>query len=162
MRINRLETAAVAVTVLVALAGCIPQSKVETTSASSSVSAESSVSESHTSAADVSTDSSESADESDMVLGGWETNGGDWSIESGSDAGAAFDKVTENLDGADYEPVALLGTQVVAGTNYCILCRETVVIPDSEPTFVKVYIYEDLDGNAEITGVEDVSISPAQ
>ena len=58
MRINRLETAAVAVTVLVALAGCIPQSKVETTSASSSVSAESSVSESHTSAADVSTDSS--------------------------------------------------------------------------------------------------------
>jgi hypothetical protein len=73
-------------------------------------------------------------------------------------AQAAFDKATEDLDGAEYTPVALMATQVVAGMNYCILCQITPVVPNATPTWALVYIYADLDGNAEITNVYELYI----
>ena len=74
------------------------------------------------------------------------------------DAQAAFDKALEGMDGAVYTPVALLSTQVVAGTNYCILCQITPVVPNPAPTWALVYIYADLQGNAEIMNVYDLYI----
>ena len=71
---------------------------------------------------------------------------------------AAWAKATENLDGAEYTPVALLATQVVAGVNYCILCQITPVVPDAESHWSLVYIYADLQGNAEIMNVYDLFI----
>lgn len=68
---------------------------------------------------------------------------------------AVFDKALEGLTGVDYEPIAYLGSQVVAGTNHCFLCRATVVYPDAEPTLKLVFIYEDLEGNAEILQIAD-------
>jgi len=88
--------------------------------------------------------------------GAYEVNSGDLSLDQNADAQAAFTKALETLDGSDYEPVALLGTQVVSGTNYAVLCRITPVTPDAEPEFGIVYIYEDLDGNAEVTEVKDL------
>lgn len=91
----------------------------------------------------------------EMMLGGWEIT----KAEAGTipeDAQAAFDKATEQLDGADYTPVALLATQVVAGTNYCILCQVTPVVPDAVPAWALVYIYADLEGNAEILNVYEL------
>ena len=72
------------------------------------------------------------------------------------DAQAAFDKATENLVGAQYVPAALIGTQVVAGVNYCILCQITPVVPDARPVWALVYIYADLQGGAEITNVYEL------
>lgn len=60
------------------------------------------------------------------------------------------------MTGAEYEAVAVLGTQVVAGTNECILCKVTPVVPDAASQWALVYLYEDLDGNAEITQVADL------
>ena len=74
------------------------------------------------------------------------------------DAQAAFDKAMETLVGAEYTPVALLGTQVVAGTNYCILCQISPVVPDPVPSWALVYIYADLEGNAEILNVYELYI----
>lgn len=74
------------------------------------------------------------------------------------EAQAAFDKATENLDGAEYTPAALLATQVVAGMNYCILCQVTPVTPDAAPAWALVYIYADLEGNAEILNVYELYI----
>ena len=74
------------------------------------------------------------------------------------DAQAAFDKATAELDGADYLPVALLSSQVVAGMNYCILCQVTPVVPDGKPSWALVYIYADLQGNADITNVYELYI----
>lgn len=71
------------------------------------------------------------------------------------EAKAALKKAVENLVGAEYEPVALLATQIVAGTNYSILCEVTPVTPDAETGYVIVHVYEDLDGNAEITDTFD-------
>ena len=74
------------------------------------------------------------------------------------DAQAAFDKASAAQDAADYTPVALLSTQLVAGTNYCIFCQVTPKEADAAPFWALVYIYADLQGNAEITNVYDLDI----
>ncbi|MBQ3329659.1 MAG: hypothetical protein IJG87_00605 [Ruminococcus sp.] len=63
-------------------------------------------------------------------------------------------KATEGQDGVGYTPVALLGTQVVAGTNYLILCKTAPVTADAQSTYALVTVYEDLNGNAQITEVQ--------
>lgn len=61
--------------------------------------------------------------------------------------------------GAQHEPIALLGTQVVAGTNYCLLCRSTPVVPDAVSHYTLMYIYADLEGGAEILDMVDLDIA---
>ena len=91
------------------------------------------------------------------LAGGWAINESqNISLSSNARAKAAFKKVTRGLTGVKYEAVALLGTQVVAGTNYAILCRSTVVYPDAQPEIKIMYIYEDLRGNAEIMGFQTI------
>ncbi|MBO6271049.1 MAG: hypothetical protein J6N19_18120 [Clostridium sp.] len=68
---------------------------------------------------------------------------------------ALLDKALDGMVGANYTPVAYLGSQVVAGTNHAILCRVSPVYPDAEETYAIVYLYEDLDGNVEITETVD-------
>ncbi len=63
-----------------------------------------------------------------------------------------------DLEGATYEPVALIGTQVVAGTNYCILFRTAPVVPNATETYALGYLYEDLDGNVEVTDIVSSSV----
>ena len=66
-----------------------------------------------------------------------------------------FDKALDGMVGVDYTPVAYLGSQVVAGSNHCFLCLSRVVIPDAIPKYVLVFIYEDLQGNAQIMNIAD-------
>ena len=91
-------------------------------------------------------------DVKDNSLGGWEVNNGKLFLEENAEAKAAFEKATEGLTGYEYEPIALLGTQIVSGTNYSILARGKAVVPDAEPSYEIITIYEDLEGNAEIFG----------
>ena len=69
------------------------------------------------------------------------------------EAKAAFEKATEGLLCVDYVPVALLSTQVVAGTNYRILCEATEVYPGAETHYAVMTVYEGLDGSANILGI---------
>ncbi|MBR4628591.1 MAG: hypothetical protein IKO47_13030 [Ruminococcus sp.] len=91
-----------------------------------------------------------------QLAGGWAAVSGDTSLSANKNAKAAFDKATGALAGMGFEPLAVLGTQVVAGTNYCILCRGRATVPGAEPCIELVYIYEDLKGNAEITGSKTI------
>lgn len=91
-------------------------------------------------------------DVKDKSLGGWEVNKGKLSLKENAEAKAAFEKATKGLTGYEYEPIALLGTQIVSGTNYNILARGKVVIPDAKPSYEIITIYEDLEGNAIILG----------
>ena len=59
-----------------------------------------------------------------------------------------FEDAVSQLDGYFYEPVALLGTQIVSGTNYCFLCRPSVTADNAAGPYVCTYIYVDLQGNA--------------
>ena len=72
---------------------------------------------------------------------------------------AVFDKAVEKLLGVSYEPVAYLGSQVVAGQNHCFLCKATVVYPGAAPKLVLVYVYEDLNGGAKVTCITDLDIA---
>ena len=95
-------------------------------------------------------------DVKDNSLGGWEVNNGKLSLEENAEAKAAFEKATEGLTGYEYEPIALLGTQIVSGTNYSILARGKAVVPDAEPSYEIITIYEDLEGNTEVLGMDEV------
>ncbi|MBO5558184.1 hypothetical protein [Ruminococcus sp.] len=95
-----------------------------------------------------------------IVLGGWNITLGDPSIDKHPDALAAIEKATAGMLGAKYEPIALLGTQIVAGKNYCILCRITPVTLDPKPTMKLVYVYEDTEGNAVITEIKEIIGAP--
>ena len=92
------------------------------------------------------------------LSGGWQNVPQEAAAALPEDAQAAFDKALEKLVGAEYVPTALLSTQVVAGMNYCILCQITPVVPDGNPSWALVYIYADLEGNAETTNVVDLDI----
>ena len=74
------------------------------------------------------------------------------------DAQTAFDKAVAAQDDGAYTPVALLSTQLVAGTNYCVFCQVTPKEADAAPFWALVYIYADLQGNAELTNVYDLDI----
>ena len=71
---------------------------------------------------------------------------------------ARLDKALEGLVGAAYVPVANLGEQVVAGLNRCLLCQVSPVVPDAQPHYAMVYVYEKLDGGAELSQVIDLDI----
>ena len=55
-----------------------------------------------------------------------------------------------------YTPIALLGTQVVAGTNYAILCTASEI--NAGRSLVIVYVYQDLEGNASVLSVADLTL----
>lgn len=98
----------------------------------------------------------------DLAGDGSEVLPGGWSIAEDAamteDVQAAFDKAMESLLGVDYEPVAVIGSQVVAGMNYKILCRSTVVAPGAQPGYSLVTIYNALDGHAEVLEITDVTL----
>ena len=89
---------------------------------------------------------------------------GGWTVAEDpamSDAlSAVFAKALDGLVGVDYVPVACLGTQIVAGMNYCFLAKATVVYPGAQPKLVLVYVYEDLSGNAKIMNFADMPVVP--
>ncbi len=74
------------------------------------------------------------------LAGGWQMPEEITEAAIPDEAAEAFGKAA----GGDTVPMALLATQVVAGTNYAFLCR-------NDDSVQVVTVYADLDGNAEIT-----------
>ena len=91
----------------------------------------------------------------DSVVGGWETVLTDNQVGLDEEELKLFSDAKEEYVGMDFEPVALLGTQVVAGTNYMFLAKGTPVVPNPETSYKVVIIYKDLQGNVSITKVSD-------
>ena len=99
----------------------------------------------------------ETAAETDAPIdGGW---GDSQSVSVSDDVKAMFTKMNETLAGAQYEPIAYLSSQVVAGTNHLVLCKETATVPNAATTYAIVTVYEDLDGNAEITSIQNSEVA---
>lgn len=70
------------------------------------------------------------------------------------EAQAAFEAATTDYVGVEYKPIALLGTQVVAGLNYKILCYGTLVTSEPVTSWYVIDIYQDLQGNCSISDVQ--------
>lgn len=91
------------------------------------------------------------------VLGGWtltEFEG----VTLPDEAQAAYDKALEGYTGMGYVPYALLGTQVVSGTNYMILAKGTTVTAEPVSALYVLVIYEDLEGNCSVANVADFDL----
>ncbi len=95
------------------------------------------------------------AEKAPTVVGGW-TISEDAALTD--EARAAFEKAMEGFTGVGYEPLALIGTQLVSGTNYCILCEARVIVPDAAPYYALVYVYADLKGGAEILNIAALNL----
>ena len=84
------------------------------------------------------------------VLGGWERPE---SPEITEEIQTSCDKGFEGMTGVSYTPTALLSAQVVAGTNYAIVCEAAVVSPDAVSCYAIVYVNEALDGTAALLDI---------
>ena len=85
---------------------------------------------------------------------------GGWTIAENTDitdeTKAIFDKALDGLVGVSYEPIAYLGSQVVAGTNYAVLCKASEINKGTAWTIV--YLYQDLEGTANILSIADLPL----
>lgn len=95
----------------------------------------------------------------EAVSGGWEIGEAGAAAELPKAVDKAFRKATKELDGNDLEPAAYIGSQVVAGSNYMILCRSTSVTENPETKLQMAVIYADLDGGAKLTSLEDFDVT---
>ena len=89
------------------------------------------------------------------------TAAGGWTVAENAEVTADHKKIVEDaasqIEGFSYEPVRLIATQVVAGTNYCFLCKSTVMaqmgLPDMKIPIGLALCYPDrLDLLPEFSG----------
>ena len=90
---------------------------------------------------------------SDSLVGSYNTNLVSFSLKDNPDAMNAFKAAfPKGYNYTHYEPIALLGTQVVSGTNYLYLCKSTWTDYQENVSFVLLQIYQDLSGKSEVVG----------
>lgn len=55
-----------------------------------------------------------------------------------------FNQAFSGLDGANYIPVLYCGHQLVHGTNHMLICKQTLIVPETPERLVKVILNEPL------------------
>ena len=81
--------------------------------------------------------------EAPALMGGWQAPKDGTPTEKTREL---LDKAFNGIEGNAIEPIAVLGTQIVSGTNTCILCRITPAVQDAVSYYAMIYVYEDLEG----------------
>ncbi len=97
----------------------------------------------------------------EIVAGGWMNEDIFYSIPFYELDPASFEpleQVKKSLLGVDYEALALLGKQIVAGTNYAYLCKATVVAPDAQPYLAVVFVYQTLEGDCQLLKIQPIDV----
>lgn len=91
------------------------------------------------------------------LAGGWQA-AEDMTVTP--EAQEALDKALEGFAGSSITPVALLGTQVVAGVNYCLLCKVAPVVPNAQFHYALVYVYSPVNGEQpQLLRIQDLELS---
>lgn len=96
-----------------------------------------------------------------QLAGGWTVNAGN-PAEIPQEVTEALNKALDGWTGSHLEPVAYLASQVVAGSNYCLLCKCTTVTLEPVTSYAFVYIYADLEGGAKILRIADIDYSASE
>ena len=102
-------------------------------------------------------DQTEGGEHSGALTGGWELYENEANVLP-EKVQTAFDKATETFTGSELKPVAYIASQVVAGTNYMILCEAATTSGNPSITYQMVVVYADLKGNAEITQIKEFDL----
>lgn len=87
----------------------------------------------------------------EQLSGGWnvESSGRPYSLFENGD-NDIFKKATSTLTGMSYKPLVIVGKQIVAGTNYAVICYGSATVPDAKEGIYLLTLYEDLDGNGKL------------
>jgi hypothetical protein len=96
----------------------------------------------------------------EQLSGGWnvESSGRPYTLfEDGEDN--FYTKATETLTGMNFKPLALIGKQLVAGTNYAVLCYGAATVPDAKEAIYLLTIYEDLNGSSKISSIAYIDLA---
>ena len=75
-----------------------------------------------------------------------------------SAAKKAFKKAVKQYTGVSLTPLVLLGTQLVAGTNYKFLCRGAMASAGGTVCLYEVDIYQNLEGACEVTNCNIINL----
>ena len=69
----------------------------------------------------------------------------------------AMDRIGDTLLGAEYEPIAYLGSQVVNGTNHAVLAEQTIITGrDTKNVVVMIFNEKPNEMEATLVGIERV------
>ena len=97
-------------------------------------------------------------------MGNSETNMlGEWNIYEGmtecklpAEVKVALDEAIGTVLGASYTPVLYVGSQVVAGMNYKIVCKQTLSTLGQDKDVVEMIIFKPLEGPAIKTSMVSI------
>lgn len=89
--------------------------------------------------------------------GTWEIPADTASTLSDEEA-AIFDEVMEGFTGVGYEPITVIATQLVSGTNRAYLCKGTSVTPNGGTCWYVVTVYTSLSGESKILEIKELDI----
>ena len=96
----------------------------------------------------------------DDLAGGWTDNVDGLNNMLDAELSEMFTKAFEGWTGVTYEPICMLASQVVAGTNYAILAKGTTVTAEPVTHLYIVTIYEKFDGSsAEIKNISGLNLA---
>lgn len=105
------------------------------------------------------TDGSGADVSAEALDGGWQVADDYTTAEIPKEAFEAYDAATAELTGNDLHPMAYLGSQVVAGTNYAFLCHSSLVTAEPVTSIQVVTVYEDLEGNCEVLNINTLDLA---
>lgn len=91
------------------------------------------------------------------VLGGWQVFEEN-TAHIGDDDIARFEKAMEGLVGVGYEPLDVIATQVVSGTNYAYLAKGTTVTAQPEVGYYVVVVYENTQGEVQLHAINKIEL----
>lgn len=85
------------------------------------------------------------------TLGGWELS----EKELDNNLQEIFNKAMTDYTSMSFRPLKLVGTQVVAGTNYKFYCEGSANVTRPQTKNYYVTIYQDLQGNCSIIDISE-------
>ncbi len=88
------------------------------------------------------------------LVGGWKINEDMPEYKLPEDVQVAFDEV--KVVGTQYVPVLYLGSQLVSGKNYMLICKQISSTPEQSVSIVQVTIYKPLNAPAKITEIKPI------
>lgn len=104
--------------------------------------------------------SSAASSASEAVDGGWQASGDYSGSALTGEYKELFQQALDAMpDQGSYDPVVVLADQVVAGTNFAYLAKETSMAPEDPNTWAVAVVYNDLEGKAEMTSVASIDLA---
>ena len=96
----------------------------------------------------------------EQLSGGWyvESSGKPYGLFENGDKNI-FEQATSTLTGMSFKPLVIVGKQVVAGTNYAVICYGSATVPEAKEGIYLLTLYEDLEGNGKLLSTAYIDLA---